>query len=350
MGMSLKILFVGYFKYNSGSSHALLGYVRAARCLGYDLRASRFGVIDEAIQKIVPVAEKSWVPDIIVLVFESKQFLSESDIEEIEKLTKHCHTVIIDPDGKNSDVVKIGLDTNHPTTESQVFWKTFYNRFSDIILQPSISISTTNSKKFLYFGIDIHRSHNQERNEKRRFDLLYVGNNWYRWQDFVWLFKHLEPIRSKIGRIAVYGKHWFGDPKQGLEQFTFSDPAFLRVHNIESYPSVPFDEVETVMGQGKLHPIFIRPILNTLEFVTPRMFETFAADTVPILPPYFTHAVHLYGKQVLPLYLTENPADIVITMLEKYPDYLSLVQEIRTNLIKEHTYEVRLSELLGFCF
>ena len=349
MSLPLKILFVGYFKYNSGSSHALLGYVRAAHCLGYDLRASQFGVIDQTIQQIVPIAEKNWAPDITVLVFESKQFLNESEIQDIEKLTEHSHTVIIDPDGKYSKTINAGVDTNHPTTESKTFWHNFYNRFSDTILQPSIGIPHMGSKKFLYFGIDIHRIHDPVSIKNKPFDLIYVGNNWYRWQDFEWFFKQLKPVRSRIGRMALFGKHWFGDPKHGLEQFTFSDPNFLRRNNVECYPSVPFDEVEATMGQGKLHPIFIRPILNALEFATPRMFETFAADTVPILPPYFNYAENLYGERALPLYLSENPADTVINMLRNYEDYIALAKEIRKNLIKEHTYEIRLSELLGFC-
>lgn len=345
----LRILFVGYFKYNSGSSHALLGYVRAARCLGYDLRVSRFGLVDEIIQEKVPVAEQDWTPDIVVMVFESKQFLNKPDLANVERLTQHARTVVIDPDGKYSDTIYVGSDTNHPTAGSQAFWINIYRQFSDTILQPCLTSVTSKTKRFLYFGIDTHRPPSTETSEKKLYDLIYVGNNWYRWHDFVWLFEHLEPIRSKLGRIAVFGKHWFGDPKPGLEEYTYSDPEFLRAHDVESYQSVPFGEVESVMSQGRLHPIFVRPLLNALEFATPRMFETFAANTVPILPPYFARALYLYGKQAGPLYLSENPAETVTVMLDRYPDYLDLTREIRVKLIKEHSYEVRLAELLELC-
>jgi len=349
MGASLRILLVGYFKYNSGSSHALLGYVRAARFLGYDLRASQFGLVDEIVQEKVPVAEPDWNPDIVVLIFESKQFLNESALASVERLAPRSRRVIIDPDGKYSDAIFVGSDTNHPTADSHAFWVKLYNRLSDTILQPCLTSVATGAKRFLYFGIDLHRPRVAETSDEKLYDLLYVGNNWYRWHDFVWLFEQLAPIRPRLGRIAVFGKHWFGDPKPGLEEHTYSDPGFLQAHGVESHRSVPFDEVERVMGQGKLHPIFIRPVINMLELATPRMFETFAANTVPILPPYFRCAVSLYGARVSPLCLPEKPADAVSSMLDRYGDYVALAREIRAELAKGDSYEARLAELLGFC-
>jgi hypothetical protein len=348
MGAPLRVLFVGCFRYNSGSSHTLLGYARAAQRQHYDLRVSSLGLVDKPVREKIAVADDDWVPDLIVLVFESERFLTSAAVRSLERMVPRSRRLIIDPDGKYSEVVQSGVDTNHPTADSRTFWAELYQQLSDTILQPCLGSITPGVKKFLYFGIDSYRpSFPQERSEKL-FDLIYVGNNWYRWHDFVWLFDKLSRIRSKVGRIAVFGKHWFADPEPGFEEHTYSDPSFLYAHGVESYRSVPFGEVERKMGQGKLHPIFVRPVLNLLKLVTPRMFETFAANTVPIIPQYFQHAVSLYGPEVTPLYLREDPADVITSMLNQYPDYMILAREIRDKLIKEHSYDVRLTELLGF--
>jgi len=283
-----------------------------------------------------------------VMIFESKQFLSSSALARIERLVPRSRRVVIDPDGKYSEIAQSGTDTNHPTSNSREFWSELYQRLSDKVLQPCLGAMTARARRFLYFGVDRHRPRVPEANGEKPYGMIYVGNNWYRWHDFVWLFEQLAPIRPRLGRVALFGKHWFGDPKPGLEEHTYSDPNFLRAQGVESYRSVPFDDVERVMGQGNLHPIFIRPVLNILGFATPRMFETFAADTLPILPPYFDHAVALYGARVTPLCLPENPADTVAAMLDRYSDYVALSREVRATLTKEHSYEVRLAELLGF--
>ena len=347
MRSPLRILFIGYFQYNCGSAHALLGYARAAERLGCTLRASMLGFVDDIVKLKVPVADADWTPDLVALIFESKQFLNPLALARIEQLVPRSRRLVIDPDGKYSEAIQVGTDTNHSTPQSHEFWSELYQRLSDRVLQPCLGAVAQRATRFLYFGIDLHRPRVPEAKGEKPYGMIYVGNNWYRWHDFVWLFEQLGRIRPRLGRVAVFGKHWLGDAKPGLEEHTYSDPNFLKTHGVESHRSVPFDDVERVMGRGKLHPIFIRPVLNMLGLATPRMFETFAADTVPILPPYFDRAVTLYGARVTPLCLPESPADAVEGILDRYPDYLALSREIRATLTKEHSYESRLAELLG---
>lgn len=348
MGAALRILFVGCFRFNCGSSHALLGYARAAAQRNYDLRVSSLGLVDESVREKVVVADADWTPDVMVMVFESEQFLTTDGLRCIERKLPRARRVVIDPDAKYSEVVRIGADANHPSSNAGEFWRALYQQLSDTILQPCLGPMTGGAKRFLYFGVDRHRPSRPVQDGKKRFDLIYVGNNWYRWHDFLWLFTKVASIRARLGRIAVFGNYWFGDPAPGFEEHTYSDPGFLQAHGIESYPSVAFDEVEYQMGQGKFHPIFVRPVLNLLRLVTPRMFETFIADTVPLLPPYFQHAVSLYGPEVTPLFLTEDPANAINTMMQNYQHYVSLSQAIRDRLVKNHSYDLRLQELLDF--
>ena len=344
---SLRILFVGCFRYNCGSSHALLGYARAAKRQNYDLRVSSLGVLDQQIREKVRVADNDWTPDLMVLVFESEKFLTAEAIRRIEQTIPRKRRLIIDPDGKFSDAVHAGSDTNHPCASSRTFWNELYQQLSDTILQPCLGPIESPAREFLYFGIDVNRPQLRQSAEKL-FDLIYVGNNWYRWHDFVWLLENIKQIRSQLGRIAVFGNHWFDDPQPGYEEHTYSDPGFLKAHGVETYGSVPFDEVELHMGKGKLHPIFVRPVLNKMNLVTPRMFETFVTDTVPILPDYFQHARILYGPEVAPLFLTENPSETISAIMDKYSEYQSLTREIDNKLKRNHSYDVRLAELLNF--
>jgi hypothetical protein len=350
MGAALRILFIGCFRFNCGSSHALLGYARAAARRGYDLRVSSLGLVDESVREKVAVAGQSWTPDVAVMVFESEQFLNAAGLGWIERKIPRAHRLIIDPDAKYSERVSIGADANHVTANSREFWRALYERLSDTILQPSLGPMMNGARRFLYFGVDLYRSPppRAEREGEKTFDLIYVGNNWYRWHDVQWLACRLSKIRERLARIALFGSYWSGEPMPGFAEHTYSDPRFLLAHEIESYPSVAFDEVERQMGRGKFHPVFVRPVLNLLRMVTPRMFETFAADTVPLLPPYFKHACDLYGVEAAKLSLTEDPADSIMRMMQDYREYASISLAIRERLAHEHSYDRRLEELLSF--
>jgi hypothetical protein len=346
MARSLRIAFVGRFYWHNGSSHALLGYARAAQRLGYDLRVSTLGIVDEIVRGMVPVAEPDWKPDVMVLIFEERFLKSESS-NMIERLVPRSRRLVIDPDGHYSPPMSVGCDTNHPTDDSWAAWSGDFERLSDLILQPCLGPLPPKTRRFLYFGVDLHRRRAGMTDNRKEYDIVYVGNNWYRWHDVEWLVHSVAPARSTLGRIAIFGQYWDGDPLYGYEQHTQSDPAFLRRHQIEVYPPVPFDDVEHTMGQGRLSPVFVRPILSAIQFVTPRMFETFAADTVPLMPPYVHHATTLYGDRVRPLCLPDDPLPAVLQVLNDYSHYAALAREIGAMVASEHSYEARLGELLS---
>ena len=333
-----KIAFVGNFQFNCGSSNTLLGYVKAGRVLGYDIRASEFGCIDNIIRTAVPVAGKDWKADLLVIVYESYPFLSETDIDLICKIVPRKNRILIDPDGKYLKPSYCGDDTNLPAADSYGFWTSLYDSLSDVILQPFLG------SDFLYFGIDSQVSDLSRLN--KNFDLIYVGNNWYRWNDMSALITAVSPIRTKLKRIALIGRYWSGDQMQGFENATGSDPDFLKKNHVEVYKSAPYGQVEKTMSRGKMHPILIRPILNEMGFVTPRMFETFAADTVPLIPNYFRRANELYGDEVFHLTVSQDPAAKILEILENYPKYRDISLKIAKKLRRKHSYEVRIRQLL----
>lgn len=135
-----------------------------------------------------------------------------------------------------------------------------------------------------------------------------------------------------------------------MEEFkeaTISDPKFLERNNIEVYKSAPYGQVEKAMSRGKLNPILIRPILKKLRFVTPRMFETLLADTIPLIPSYF--AQYLYEEGIERFVLSDdNPSEDILRILRDYENNRKIVKKIRENLKQKHSYESRLKQLLQF--
>jgi len=345
-----RIAFVGNFEHDGGSANALYGYVRAARRLGHDVRASSLGPVDHAVRSKVPLADADWVPDLMVLTFEAYQFLTSEALERIERVVPRSRRVVIDQDGMYSAEVRVGSDTNHPDSQSRESWAALFARLSDTILQPCLAPTTPGVQSFLFFGFDRQNSYPAERLPEKPYDVLYVGNNWLRWHDMVWLCEEVASIRGKLGRTAVFGKWWTGERLHGWEDQTFSDPSFLRSHGVEVHPAVAFDQVEATMGLGRVNPVFVRPVLNALGLLTPRMFETFAADTIPLLPPYLHGAMRLYGDEVSPLCLIPDVsmAERLLTILDQHAEYVALVREIAEKLEREHSYEVRLEQLLAF--
>lgn len=339
----MKIAFVGNYQYNCGSSNALLGYVNAGKLLGHDVRVSEFGYIDDEIRKNIPVAERSWVVDILVIVYESYPFLSDQDLAEIRKSVPRSKILLIDPDCKYLEPCVLEDDTNHPTPDSYEYWTKLYDSLSDKILQPTLDkITKEKVHRFIYFGINNQDSFEQV---KKDFDFLYVGNNWYRWKDIYNLTNSISSIRGKIKKVAVMGNHWDKNEMKGYEKATYSDPDFLINNNVEIIKSAPYGKVELSMSRGLINPIWIRPILNKLKLVTPRMLETFAANTVPVVPEYFTHASELYGNTINELVLSNEK---ILMILEDYEKYLNISRGMRNKLIAEHSYEVRLKELIKF--
>ena len=343
-----KVAFVANFQYNCGSSNTILGYYQAGKKLGYDIRVSEFGYIDNIIRSTVPVANRQWQPDLFVIVYESYPFLSKMDIEQIQNFIPRKKRVLVDPDGKYLPPLSTENDTSHPTKDSYKYWSNLYDSLSDVILLPFLkgNVSRDNVHSFLYFGID--NTFSDFNKIKKDFDLVYVGNNWYRWKDIVALISGISSIRKLVKNVALVGMYWDGKAKKGNEKATYSNFEYLKKNNIKIYKSAAYGQVEKTMSKGLLNPVFVRPILNKLNLITPRMFETFAANTIPLLPNYFKNAPHLYGVGVEKLFLSDNPAERIVTIFKNYNKYKELVLKIRNKITSRHSYETRLKELLSF--
>lgn len=341
----MRIVFVGDFRYNSGSGHVIYNFFLVANKLGHEVYiSSQYGSLDKIIPQFLPLCPDLSVADRVIFVFESNAYINAMQLKEIDEAIPRKRRIIVDPDGRFNETIFVGDDTNHSPPHTRTQWRGLYESLSDVILQPVLVPSRSDVIPFLYFALE---KPSRRLPTNKTFSILYIGNNWYRWDDVVWLFTGLRPIRDQLGRIALKGKWWDGVPKVGLEKQTTALPQFLIENGVEIYPSVPFAEVVIAMSEGIINPIFIRPMIAAQGLATPRMFETVSADTIPVLGPNATYLETLYGEESRGLSLTSDPLSKISEILSDPTPYVDLVSRIRERLSEEHSYEKRFQELMG---
>ena len=124
-----------------------------------------------------------------------------------------------------------------------------------------------------------------------------------------------------------------------------ADPAFLAAHDVEVRHGVRFDEVVGLLSQAKFAPIIHRPLFKELGFVTNRTFETFYADTIPVLmlPEDFVEAI--FGAAACALIPSKGVAEFCRDALKRPEIYWDAVLKTRSHLAAKHSYAVRIDEL-----
>src|SRR4051794_8196968 len=97
---AMRLLIVGDFAWNNGSSHVIREYVKHAPALGIEVALSaEFGSHDEEIARELPYCENfKWATHMLV-VFESNPFLSTKDLELIDRVIPRSRRAVVDADG-----------------------------------------------------------------------------------------------------------------------------------------------------------------------------------------------------------------------------------------------------------
>jgi hypothetical protein len=115
----------------------------------------------------------------------------------------------------------------------------------------------------------------------------------------------------------------------------------------EFVPPVPSEEVIDWMGKGVFSPVIYRPLFSRLRLVTCRTFETPAANTIPLFGLDAGYVTEVYGERAAELVLPDDgAAEKVADIMRRPEDYVDIVVGIRQHLAEEHSYELRLQELL----
>jgi hypothetical protein len=123
------------------------------------------------------------------------------------------------------------------------------------------------------------------------------------------------------------------------------DPDLLQSLGVEARDPIPFSEIRPFLSDARFSPILQRPLFNALGLVTNRAFETFLADTLPLVMLPATLAQAIYGPDVRPLVPGDGIAGRLADMMSDPEPYWEAVLRVRDYLAEHHSYRQRLNEL-----
>ena len=88
--------------------------------------------------------------------------------------------------------------------------------------------------------------------------MVYVGHSKFRWRPMERVLRAIEPIRERVGRIALVGHGWDALPPWAswmeIEDYFYTDQDYLRKMGVEFVPPVPVRAGDRLDGQGGLQP------------------------------------------------------------------------------------------------
>src|SRR5262249_36614873 len=153
------------------------------------------------------------------------------------------------------------------------------------------------------------------------------------------------------GRIGLVGYGWDTPPhwatSMRLEEAYFADTARLKRLAVEPLPPVRFECVIEWMSKARFNPVLLRSLFRHLRIVTPRPFETIAADTIPLFVLDPGHVREIYGELGLELVLPRDaPEEKILDVVCHPKRYADIVTTLRRHVAAEHSHAARLRRLI----
>jgi hypothetical protein len=361
----MRLMFVYWQPENAGSAQTIHKYSEAARRLGHEVVL--YAPEDERLQFDCSLDVEA--ADAVIFLLEWNLYLlpggSKKDPSRLMRAglmgIGHLNVVkllsrvprerriIIDNDGMYNDMIRVGGDYTHPDAASSRARIELCDMLSDRIYQPTLHPLRPNVGTFLFHGYDPVWERPLDFRAKA-YGMIYVGSNWFRWRALRRVLQAIEPIRKQIGRIGLVGHDWGAIPywvaSPLREDAYYTDPGYLTQLGVEIMPAVPVEQVISTMGQGVFNPVLVRPTFNHLRLLNPRLFETPAASTIPLFGLDKAYVQEVYGERAGDLVLGEDASEQIVDVLRRPEHYAQIVQQIRRHLAENHTYDVRLQELI----
>jgi hypothetical protein len=348
-----KILLVTQLHRFASGSNSIAEYIQCAKELGHEVAV--FG-------------KKSWefpgmkysldVERFDFAVFVVNEATDFPDLPHLARLLDGMpkeRRIIVDCCGRYNETVRVDHDVNHlEKLDGHEGWEWIesFQATADTILQPALAPLKADVRPFLFHGYNPKWERPLEFSRKQ-YGMVYVGGCWFRWLALKRVLAAVEPIRTTIGGMMIAGEGWQEMPSwldQPLRADAyFTDYDYLRGLGIELRPPVPFEEVVSTMSLGVLNPVLVRPIFNHLRIVTPRLFETVAADTISLFNLDAEYVAEIYGPDAVELVLGENGSEQIVDILRRPSYYAEVVREMRRHLAERHSFAGRVQELVDIC-
>jgi glycosyltransferase involved in cell wall biosynthesis len=342
-------MFIYWAFEDQGSGLLIQGYTRAARALGHEVAV--YGRPNPKIPLNYSLDVAS--ADAVVFIFEWTTRLQQGDALDLVRLVSRVprrRRVLLDGDGNYNDLVQAGADYNHRDERERRAWVEVCDSLTDKICQPTLHPLRPDVRTFLFYCYNPAWEAPLALRDQE-YSMLYVGHSKFRWGPMERVLRAIEPVRDRVGRLGVVGHGWDALPAWArpmkMEEAYYTDADYLRRLGVEFLPPVPFEQVVGWMGKATFNPVISRPTFNRLRLVTPRFFETPAANTVPLFALDDAYVAEIYGEQALELVLpAERPEDKVLDLLRRPDHYADMVRGIRRRLAERHSVAARLQELV----
>jgi len=350
----MKLMFVYWAMEDQGSGLVIQGYTEAAHRLGHEVTIYGRWIPG----KVNPVIPLNYSVDIesadgVVFIFEWTIQLQPGDQLDLARIVSKVprnRRVIVDGDGNYNDVIRVADDYNHADEAASKRWIEACDSLSDKICQPTLHPLRPNVIPFLFYAYNPSWERPLEIGPTE-FDMIYVGHSKFRWHPMMEVLKGIKPIRQQLGRIGLVGYGWEAPPhwaqSMQLEQAYFADAVKLKQLGFELLSPVRFQYVIDWMSKARFNPILLRSLFGHLRIATPRLFETVAANTIPLFVLDPEHVQEIYGEQGLELVLPdENPHEKILEIVQHPERYRDALMGIRRNLAERHSHTARLRRLI----
>jgi len=344
-------MFVYFIAEDAGSAQDMHNYIRAAEELGHEVVLyGRPGVLPHFRFSL-----DIHSADAVFFIFEWTTQLRFGDPLDwarlASKVPRHARYVI-DCDGAYNPVINVEGDLNHRDAASSRNWMQICESLADKIFQPTLHPLQPNVRSFFFHAYDPAWEQPLDFHNKE-YGLIYVGHAKFRYFPMMRVLRAIEPIRESFGRIAVVGHGWNSIPPWAnwmkIEDYFYTDQAYLKKMGVEYVEPVPFGEVIGWMSKGVLSPVIYRPLFSHLRFVTCRTFETPAANTIPLIGLDAGYVREVYGDEAIELVLPQEFAaaqEKVADMVRRPKHYAGIVMSVRKHLAERHSFKARLQQMV----
>lgn len=341
-------MFVYWAFEDQGSGLVIQGYCAAAKALGHEVAVYGRPNPRIALNYSLDIASA----DAVVFIFEWTTQMLGGDALDLVRLASKIprrRRVILDGDGNYNDVVRLDCDYNHRDAAEAQRWVAICDSLSDKICQPTLHPRRQNVRPFLFYSYNPAWERPLD-SAPKPFSMIYVGHSKFRWRPMHAILRGIEPIRSRLARLALIGYGWRELPPWAvhmhLEEAYYSDVEYLRKLKVEIMDPIPFESVIDWMSRASFNPVISRPTFSALRLVTPRFFETPAASTVPIFGLDAEYVAEIYGPDASELVMPGEGRELFVDIMRRPAHYQQLVRGIRHHLTAYHSQTVRLKELL----
>jgi hypothetical protein len=345
----MRIMLVYYLMNDGGSAQDVRNYSRVARESGDEIVV--YG--PERDDGELRCSRDIESADAVVFIFEWTTELRDGDQLDLARIigkVSRSRRIVVDCDGAYNDVIRVGSDYNHRDEAGSRRWTQVCESLSDRIYQPTLRPKRSNVGTFFFHGYDPDWERPLDFSGKD-FGMVYVGHSKFRWWPMYRVLRAVEPVRDRVGRIALIGHGWDSMPSWAgpmqIEDYYYTEPQYLAKMNVEFVSPIGSADVIPWMSRARFNPVIYRPLFSYLGFVTCRTFETPGAGTLPLFGLDPVYVRETFGCDALELVLpTEGATDKIRDMFERPGHYAEVCTAIREHMNRRHSYQVRLQELM----